>query len=154
LYRSASNLTNRDETLLLSHNRGADFDIAYKHGWRIAACPMSSAFLSETKTGVLAAAETHGRVFFIRIDPKNGSTSPPVSPEEKGKHPVVIGNGADEVLLVWTVGTSWGKGGDVAWQLYDDAGRPTPEKGRAEGVPAWSLAAAFAKPDGNFVIVY
>lgn len=154
LYRSASNLTNRDETLLLSRNRAADFEIAYSHGWKIAACPMSSAFLSETKTGVLAAAETHGRVFFIRVDPKTGSTSPPVSPEEKGKHPIVIGNGADEVLLVWIVGTSWGKGGDVAWQLYDDAGRPTPEKGRAEGVPAWSLASAFAKPDGSFVIVY
>lgn len=154
LYRAATGLTNRDETLLLSRNRGADYEIAYTHGWKIAACPMSSAFLSETKTGVLAAAETHERVFFIRVDPKSGSTSSPVSPEVKGKHPVVIGNAAGEVLLVWTVGTAWGKGGGVAWQLYDDADRPTPEQGRAEGVPAWSLASAFAKPDGNFVIVY
>lgn len=154
LYRSALNLTNRDEILLLSRNRGVDFEIAYTHDWKIAACPMSSAALSETKTGVLAAAETHGRVFFIRVDPKTGSASPPVSPEEKGKHPVVIGNAAGEVLLVWTVGTAWGKGGDVAWQLYDNKDRPTPEKGRSEGVPAWSLASAFAKPDGSFVIVY
>lgn len=153
-YRAATGLTNRDETLLLSRNRGADYEIAYTHGWKIAACPMSSAFLSETKTGVLAAAETHGRVFFIRVDSKTGNTSLPVSPEEKGKHPVVIGNAAGEVLLVWTVGTAWGKGGAVAWQLYDEADRPIPEKGRAEGVPAWSLASAFAKPDGNFVIVY
>jgi hypothetical protein len=88
------------------------------------------------------------------VDPKTGSTSSPISPEAKGKHPVVVGNAAGEVLLLWTEGTGWGKGGDVAWQLYDEAGRPTAEGGRAQGVPAWSLASAFAKPDGSFVIVY
>lgn len=154
LYRAASEMVNRDETLLLSRNHGADFGIAYTHGWKIAACPMSSAFLSETKTGVLAAAETHGRVFFIRVDTKTGKASSPVSPEVKGKHPVAVGNAAGEVLLAWTEGTGWGKGGAVAWQLYDESGNPTSEKGRAEGVPIWSLSAAVAKPDGNFVIIY
>lgn len=47
-----------------------------------------------------------------------------------------------------------GKGGSVAWQLYDERGNPTSEKGRAEGVPTWSLVAAVTKPDGNFVIIY
>lgn len=154
LYRAASEMTNRDETLLISRNHGADFEIAYTHGWKIAACPMSSAFLSETKAGVLAAAETHGRVFFIRMDAKTGKVSPPVSPEAKGKHPVAVGNATGEVLLAWTEGTGWGKGGAVAWQLYDERGNPTSEKGRAEGVPTWSLVAAVAKPDGSFVIFY
>lgn len=154
LYRAASEMTNRDETLLISRNRGADFEIASTHGWKIAACPMSSAFLSETKTGVLAAAETHGKVFFIRVDAQTGKVSSPVSPEVKGKHPVAVGNAAGEVLLAWTEGTGWGKGGAVAWQLYDERGNPTSEKGRAEGVPTWSLVAAAAKPDGSFVIIY
>ena len=154
LYRAASELVNRDETLLMSRNRGADFEIAYAHGWKIAACPMSSAFLSENKTGVLSAAETHGRVFFIRVDAKTGKVSSPVSPEVKGKHPVAVGNAAGEVLLAWTEGTGWGKGGAVAWQLYDQSGNPTSEKGRAEGVPTWSLVAAVAKRDGNFAIIY
>ncbi len=154
LYRAASEMTNRDETLLVSRNRGADFEIAYTHGWKIAACPMSSAFLSETKAGVLAAAETHGRVFFIRMDAKTGKVSSPVSPEVKGKHPVAVGNAAGEVLLTWTEGTAWGKGGAVAWQLYDETGNPTSEKGRTEGVPTWSLVAAVGKSDGNFVIIY
>jgi len=57
-------------------------------------------------------------------------------------------------LLAWTEGTAWAKGGAVAWQLYDQAGHATPEKGRADGVPVWSLVTAFAQPDGNFVIVY
>ncbi len=154
LYRAASEMVNRDETLLISRNRGEDFEIAYSHGWKIAACPMSSAFMSETKTDVLAAAETHGRVFFIRVNRNTGKASSPVSPEAKGKHPVAVGNAKGEVLLAWTEGTGWGKGGAVAWQLYDEADNPTSEKGRAEGVPAWSLVAAVAKPDGSFVIIY
>jgi len=154
LYRSASEMLNRDETLLISRNRGAGFDIAYSHGWKVAACPMSSAFLSETKAGVLAAAETHGRVFFVRVDPTTGKVSEPVSPATKGKHPVAVGNARGEVLLAWTEGTGWGKGGAVAWQLYDQAGNPKSEKGRTEGVPVWSLTTAFAKQDGNFVIIY
>jgi hypothetical protein len=154
LYRAASEMTNRDETLLVSHNHGADFEVAYAHGWKIAACPMSSAFLSDTKTGVLAAAETHGRVFFIRMDPKNGKVSEPVSPPTKGKHPVVVGNAQGEVLLAWTEGTGWNQGGAVAWQVYDEAGNPTSEKGRTEGVPTWGLVTAVAKPDNSFIIIY
>ena len=154
LYRAATEMVNRDETLLISRNRGADFEIAYSHGWKIAACPMSSAFLSETKSGVLAAAETHGKVFFIRVDAKTGKVSSPVSPDANGKHPVAVGNAAGEVLLAWTEGTSWGKGGAVAWQIYDSSGNPTSEKGRADGVLAWSLVAAVTKSDGRFLIVY
>jgi hypothetical protein len=48
--------------------------------------------LSETKNGVLAAGETKERVFFVRVDPKSGKVSNPISPEAKAKHPVVIGN--------------------------------------------------------------
>src|SRR5881628_3630679 len=132
LYRAASEKVNRDETLLISRNRGADFEIAYAHEWNVATCPMSSAFLSETKAGVLAAAETHGRVFFVRVDPKTGRVSEPVSPETKAKHPIAICNGRDEVLLVWTEGTAWAKGGSVAWQIFDQDGNPVSEKGRAD----------------------
>src|SRR5207247_9161353 len=97
LYRAASEKVNRDETLLISRNRGADFDIAYTHGWKVATCPMSSAFLSETKAGTLVAAETHGKVFFVRVDPKTGKVSEPVSPTAaRSKHPVAIGNAKGE----------------------------------------------------------
>ena len=155
LYRADSEMVNRGETLLISRNRGADFEIAYTHGWKIATCPMSSAFLSESSAGVLAAAETHGKVFFVGVDPKSGKVSEPISPmATKAKHPVAVGNVRGEVLLVWTEGTGWAKGGAVAWQLYDRDRKPTSEKGRADGVPIWSLATAFAKPDGTFVIIY
>jgi len=54
---------------------------------------------------------------------------------------------ADAILLL-------GVSGAVAWQLYDESGNPTSEKGRADGVPTWGLVAAVTKPDGNFVIIY
>jgi hypothetical protein len=154
LYRGASEMANRDEIVLMSRNQGADFQTVYQHHWAISSCPMSSASLSETADEVLAAAETHGRVFYVRINPKTGQVSEPVSPDAKGQHPVVIANSRGEVLLVWTEGTTWGKGGRVAWQLYRQDGKPISGSGHAEGLPAWSLAAAFTQPSGDFVIVF
>ena len=154
LYRAASESVNRDETLLLSRNQGKDFQIAYSHPWKLSTCPMSSAFISETQSGVLAAAETHGRVFFVRFDPTTGQASAPVSPEQKAKHPVAVANDKGETLLVWAEGTGWNKGGSVAWQTYDKDLKPTSEKGRIDGLQVWSLPTAFAERDGNFTIVY
>jgi secreted PhoX family phosphatase len=108
----------------------------------------------KTKDGVIAAGETHGRVFFVNVNAKTGKVSEPTSPEGKAKHPVVAANSNGEVLLAWTEGTGWAKGGAVAWQLYDSAGNPTSEKRRADGVPVWSLVSAFTNPDGTFVIMY
>ena len=67
---------------------------------------------------------------------------------------MAVGNTRGEVLLAWAEGTAWQKGGDVAWQLFDASGRPDAEKGRAEGVPVWSLVSAVSRPDGSFVIYY
>jgi hypothetical protein len=115
---------------------------------------MSSATISEAAGEILAAAETHGRVFFIRLDPRSGKVSSPVSPEPKAKHPVAVGNTSGEVLLAWAEGTGWNKGGSVAWQVYDRQGQAISPKGSAEGLATWSLPTAFAEPDGNFTIIY
>ena len=154
LYRAAYEMTNRDETLLISRNRAADFEIAYSHQWHIGTCPMSSASLSENLGEILAAAETHGRVFFVRLDPKSGKVSSPVSPETQAKHPVAIGNTRGEVLLAWAEGTGWNKGGSVAWRVYDREGKPLSANGRADGLAIWSLPTAFAEPNGTFTIIY
>jgi len=153
-YRTAYEMTNRDETLLISRNAGANFEIAYTHPWHIGTCTMSSASLSENSGEILAAAETHGRVFFIRLDPKSGKVSSPVCPETQAKFPVAIGNTRGEVLLAWAEGTAWNKGGSVAWQLYDREGTPLSSKGRADDLATWSLPTAFVEPTGNFTIIY
>lgn len=88
----------------------------------------------------------------MRVDSKTGKVSEPVSPSVKAKHPVAAGNAKGETLLAWVEGTSWGTGGAVAWQVYDGRGNPTLDRGRTDGVPAWSLIAVVAKPDGSFEI--
>ena len=70
------------------------------------------------------------------------------------KHPRLAINRTGEVLLVWTEGTGWQRGGSLAWQLYDKAGQPTPERGMVAGVPVWSFGAAAVNLDGGFAILY
>ena len=69
-------------------------------------------------------------------------------------YPALAVNGSDEVLLVWTEGTGWQRGGSFAWQLLDEQGRVTSTRGRSPGIPVWSFAAAYARPNGSFVILY
>ena len=59
-----------------------------------------------------------------------------------------------DVLLAWAEDTAWGKGGSVAWQIYDPEGKPASDKGHAEGLKPWSLPTGFVESDGSFAIVY
>jgi hypothetical protein len=156
LFRAAAALTNRDELVIDSRDHGEHFEILTADRWVTPSCPMSSAYLSQAKQGALAAWETEGHVFFARVDPVRGTVSEPISApgNPKAKHPVILENTRGELLFVWTEGTGWERGGAVAWQRYDRSGRPVGQKGRVDGLPVWSLAAAFATFDGNFVIVY
>ena len=119
---------------------------------------MSSASLAETGSGVLAAWETQGQVYFCRIDPQSHEASPPIAPpggRGDRKHPAVAGNARGETILVWTEGTGWQKGGSLAWQVFDRSGRPIGPEGRIEdGVPVWGLATVVARPDGGFTIIH
>ena len=157
LYRAATAMVNRDEVLLISRDRGASFEIANVHPWNVASCPMSSASLSEAKSGTVAAWETAGQVYFATAKSKTLEVSQPVSPPgmAKRKHPVAVANANGELLLAWTEGTGWQRGGAVAWQMFDSSGKPTGEKGRlADGVPVWGLVTAVARSDGTFTIFH
>jgi hypothetical protein len=154
-YRAA-NETSRDMTLLVSRDRGATFELTTINKWMIKGCPMSSSSFAEGSLGVGVATEQNEQVYFNLIDPATLTLSKPVSKPggEKCKHPALAANRNGELLLAWTEGTGWQKGGALAWQIFDKAGKPTAEKGRTDGVPVWGLAASFAEPDGHFVIVY
>jgi RNA polymerase sigma factor (sigma-70 family) len=157
LYRSATHEVNRDTYLLASMEQGSTFRGERLQKWNIRACPMSSFALAEVDAGVVAAWETEGQVYFARVDPHSHKRLEPVSApgaSRDRKHPVVAGNARKETILVWTEGTGWDRGGALAWQVFDKDGRPTAERGRTDGVPTWSLAAVFARPDGGFTIVY
>ncbi|MHB1424275.1 MAG: hypothetical protein ACYC3I_13965 [Gemmataceae bacterium] len=157
LYRSATQRLQRDTYLLISKDKGGRFRGDDLDPWKIEACPMSSFAFAESPADVLAAWETNGQVYFTRIDPatakRSDATAAPGDARDR-KHPVVAGNKQGQILLAWTEGMGWERGGAAAWQLFDKDGRPTAEKGRADGVPTWSLAAVFARADGGFTIVY
>jgi hypothetical protein len=70
------------------------------------------------------------------------------------KYPVAIANRQGEILFVWTEATAWKRGGPVKWQVYDQDGVAESASGAADSMPAFSVVAAFAKPDGSFAIVY
>lgn len=157
LFRSATEVVNRDMYLLVSRDKGEKFQGADISKWNVGYCVMSSESFAEGASGVLAAWETEKQVYFTRIDPSAGRTGalvPAPGSADPRKHPAVAGNAKGETLLVWTEGMGWNKGGSLAWQVFDSAGRPAGEKGEAVGVPVWSLVAAFTRPDGGFTIVY
>ncbi len=157
LFRGASTMMDRDEVLMVSRNQGERFDVLNRSPWSIASCPMSSAAFCETKAGVFAAWETTGQIQFASVDSASGTASKPMSPPgaAKRKHPSIATNHRGEVLLTWTEGTGWQRGGALTWQVFDANGKPIGEKGRvADGVPVWGLVATIAKPDGSFVIFH
>jgi hypothetical protein len=113
--------------------------------------------LSESAAGVLAAWETMGNVFYGVINPSTGRMAAPIAAPGQGrgrKYPSVAGNSRGEALMAWTEGMKWGQGGSIGWQVFDRDGEPEGETGHADGVPSWSLVAAFASPDGGFTVVY
>jgi hypothetical protein len=157
LYRSAVRGVERDMYLLGARPSGS-FSGKRLSQWHINGCPMSSEAFAVAKNGVLGAWETRGQVYFTRINPATFQPGPSIpAPGAAGdrKHPALAVNSRGQVLMAWTEGTGWGQGGSVAWQLYDPDGHPVAgASGRTNGVPAWSLVAAFARPDGSFTVLY
>jgi len=156
-YRAATNEIHRDTVLLVSRDYGRHFVAEWVAKWELNACPMSTDFISRTRLNTLIAWETAGQVFYARVAPGGDKISEAVAPPGPGgdrKHPVVVSNARGEILLAWTDGTAWQRGGSVAWQVFDEGGRPLSQKGNLPGLPVWDLVAAFAGTDGRFTILY
>ncbi len=158
LYRSAREMVHRDIYLLSSKN-GQEFSGKKVGPWEIGQCVMSSASFAQARSGALAAWESQNQVYWARASASDGDVGEGISPTGRGrnrKHPVVAENLAGQVILAWTEETGWNKGGKLAWQVFDVEGKPLENTfGKADGVPVWSLPAAFTAPDGSgFVIMY
>jgi hypothetical protein len=157
LYRAAANFVDRDMYLLSSRDHGRSFRGLRLHQWKLDTCPMSTSTLAQASGRALAAWETSGQVYYAGIDPAASEPGRIIAAPGEGKgrkHPAVAGNAAGETILVWTEGMGWKKGGSLAWQVFDRDGRPTTEKGTADGVPVWSLPTVAASPQGGFTIIY
>jgi hypothetical protein len=158
LYRTATDTVHRDTHLLVSADHGKTFNARKLSPWTVAACVMSTASFNEGNGGVVAAWETEQQVQAGRIDFATDEAAALVAMPGEGenrKHPAVAVNGRGEFIVAWTEGTSWNKGGSVAWQVFDREGKPLPRlAGRADGLPAWGLPAVMVRPDDTFAVIY
>lgn len=147
LYRSANGRVHRDIYLLTSTDRGKTFSSEKLDEWEIGQCVMSTASIGRSAL----AFESHGQI----VTKLNNAMVHAPDDGKNRKHPAVATNARGETLLAWTEGTSWNKGGSIAWRVYDSAGKPLGEtNGHADGLPVWGWVTAFAKADGSFVVVY
>ena len=157
LYRAAGKNVDRDTTLLVSTDGGNTFQSSLVQPWKIESCPMSSYALLESGGKVRAAWETEEQIYSASIEPATSKLSPPVAAPGQGnnrKHPTIAVNSEGKMLLAWTEGTGWNRGGALVWQLYDAKGQPTNDKGRSQSVPTWGLLSAIALPNGGFLLLH
>jgi len=158
LFRSAKQMVNRDIYLLASKDQGRTFEVLSTDPLKIGICVMSTAGFAAAGDGVVAAWETQNQIRVMRLDGAESGVANIISPPGRGgdrKHPCVAANARGEFIVAWAEGTGWNKGGSVAWQVFDNQGRPEAGRfGRADGLPAWDAPAAFAGPDDSFRIVF
>jgi hypothetical protein len=153
LYRSATESIHRDIFLLTSFDHGRSFEGRKLHTWGINACPMSSMSFAEGAGMVAGAWETGGQVYFENLTRAGGV---PVSAPGDGKnrkHPRIAIAPNGELLMVWTEGTGWQRGGSIAWQTFGRDGKAIGDTRVQPGLAVWSFAAVVAKADG-FVVLY
>jgi hypothetical protein len=158
LFRSAFALVHRDMYLLASNDAATSFTGTKIDEWRVGACVMSTQAFAEAPSALYMAWETKGQVYVARIERTTGRIARVVAApgviDGTRKHPALATNGSGDVLLAWTEGTAWNKGGSVAWQVFDSAGTAIGEPGHADTLPVWGLVAAYRQPDGRFVVTY
>jgi hypothetical protein len=158
LYRGALEKIHRDMFLLASTDHGKSFQGKRLDKWETGMCPMSSEAFAQGPGGVYTAWDTKGQAYFAHIKAGLAAIDQPIAAPGNGhgrKHPALAVNKKGEVILVWTEGTGWERGGSLAWQVYDKNGRPTADHGRLDGaIPVWSLPAVISEPDGRFTIFH
>jgi hypothetical protein len=160
LYRSATEAIHRD-IYVVSQTGSAEPAAQKVAAVIVPTCVMSTAAMADSPAGVTAAWETDKQIQWGVIDTKTGKLGRSgvhlVGGTAQGgrKHPSVAVDAKGRTLIAWAEGTGWQKGGNVAWKLFDATGKAVEgAAGKAENLPAWSLPAAVARPDGTFVVLY
>lgn len=155
LFRSAQQMVHRDMYLLESSDHGSTFKGSAISKWNVGYCVMSSEAFASGPGGTYAAWESEKQVHFGLIDPAKAVTSDSTASLNGGsqKYPSLAVNRDGLLLVAWTEGMGWKHGGSLHWQVFDNA-EGLDDSGTADGVPAWSLIAAYARPNGDFVVFY
>ena len=157
LFRSANLAGNRDSVLLLSTNYGVTFSSTVVGQWHFSSCPMSTYALGVTRGRFIGLWETAGQIYSAWLGPDKPGTNPTAvnGATGKRKHPAFAAteNPSGPMLIAWTEGTGWEKGGTLSWECVDAQGAEI-VSGRSEGVPVWGSVAAIAERNGTFTVIY
>jgi len=155
LYRSAGAMIHRDAMWVTIDRTGASTPVRLQ-AWELSACPMTTFAMASTSDAIVAAWETQQQIYsaVLSADGRRVSQATPVAGTGIRKHPSVAINAQGDRLIAWTEGTAWARGGSVAWQLEDRAGRQLSAAANAGAVPVWGLVSAIARPDGSFLILH
>lgn len=148
LYRAATSPKERGMHLITSKSGRAT--LKKLDDWNVAMCPMSSASLVPEARGLRAAWENQGRIVttLLNVTTSNSENTG----ADDAKHPVLAHNVRGQTLIASVIGSGWAKAGRLHWELLDAQGK-TVDSGDGEKLPVWSYAAAYALPDGSFVIL-
>ena len=123
MYRTASEVVNRDMHMLVSKDAGRSFTNEKIQDWKVGQCVMSTADFIETDDDIYAAWETKMQVYYGKFDPATGTVAERIAAPGKGKmrkHPTLATRSDGQVLLLWTEGVFFGRGGSMAWQIFDN----------------------------------
>ncbi len=153
IFRNALDDGSKNSWLLTSADNGRTFSSRLLGEWPDAGCPGSTYSLS-TRPNVVAAWDNQGHVYFV------AGQSKVVAPSGKmrARAPLVTQNANGDILFAWAEakdGRGFVQGATLAWQVFDKHGHPLTEKQtRARAVARWSMPAAYARPDGTFVLLH
>lgn len=152
LVRAATGDKARD-MMLMRLDRGAPA-VLLRDPWQLEACPLSTSALANTATGAVAAWETRGQILTAEVIDGRAGRPVPAPGTGQRRFPAVALNGAGDVLLAWTEGAAWGRGGSLAWVLLEHGSRRELAAGTVPSLRPWTKPAVYARPDGRFVVLY
>jgi hypothetical protein len=149
-------MIHRDMYLLESRDHGATFTGSDIAKWDVGYCVMSAESFVSGPSGMFAAWESEKQVHFGRVNPSADTVADAIAAGKATgqKYPSLAENKSGLLLVSWTEGMGWKRGGSLHWELFDRSGQPASETEAIAGVPAWSLVAAYPRSNGNFAILY
>jgi hypothetical protein len=155
MYRTARAIVHRDMYLLVSRDRGQTFEATDLQPWDIAACPMSTVSLVQSGDQILFSWETDKQVYFSKFDLRSRSAGKAIPAPGAGKirkHPAIAQDRHGRVLLSWTDGTGWKRGGMLDWQMFNTQSQPVGPPCGGDPVPVWGMPAAVCV-NGRFFVI-
>lgn len=153
LYRGAEGLSERGLVELHSRDGAMTFTSRPVDRWSLNQCPMTTTRLAPGAD--LAVWSTRGRIWATSLGSSGLPDSTPISPESRqANHPTVARSPDGRILVAWTEGTGWQRGGSLAWSERDRLSPTWTPVERRPGVPVWGSPTAVCESDGQFTVWY